>query len=55
MGTTLIEPKGTIDALHKRAGKEAARVCSIQDVRELHEYVLVRAAKQRPTSSHDLP
>jgi hypothetical protein len=55
MGRNLIEPNGAIDALHTRARKEVARVCSIQDVQELHEYDLVRAAEQLPNSSHDLP
>lgn len=54
MGRNLIEPQGAIDLLFTRANKEGARG-SMNDVRQLQEYDLVRAAEQHTTSSHDLP
>jgi hypothetical protein len=54
MGRNLIEPQGAIDLLFTGANKEGARG-SMNDVRQLQEHDLVRAAEQHTTSSHDLP
>lgn len=54
MGRNLNEPQGAIDWLYTHFQKEVARG-SIQDVRQLQDHDLVRAAGKLPTSSLDLP